>query len=401
MLDAEAKQVLTRARSLIADPERWTIMRLARDRFGVGVSPFDPSAHQFCARGAVSKVIGVPVITPLWERVDRMLNKAAGILYPDFRPYGSSDVAAVNNALGHEATLAVFDALLSGDIVIEEEELPFLRGIAGMRRSPVESFVESLFMLQPADADATLLRIGIRPPDRYTLTIPDLPVRSDVPPDRYFFSKRVEVRAPLVDVEGAPLLDECLWIRCDRDGETRGGKLGFGGFLDGLEPPDGAPVLAGFDLVAREHVAEHPEVRIDLVDTSEYGPDLWRRRLLSRDCPLHLRLREAEEETLLNLVVGETRVHEDAAARGAAGARASEVALPVPAREHELRAAQCAARKPSDQRCRRRRLNAGPSWRPRSQTATDRRLRPGLLLGSHEALPRRRTDDLALVDLLT
>jgi hypothetical protein len=52
------KQILTEARDLISDPSRWMQNDLAADDTGLTVAPNDQSACQWCADGALHKVIG-------------------------------------------------------------------------------------------------------------------------------------------------------------------------------------------------------------------------------------------------------------------------------------------------------------------------------------------------------
>jgi hypothetical protein len=49
------KQVLSRARRTIQNPERWTKGTMARDRHGKPVASYDKSACQWCATGAIRK----------------------------------------------------------------------------------------------------------------------------------------------------------------------------------------------------------------------------------------------------------------------------------------------------------------------------------------------------------
>jgi hypothetical protein len=52
------KEILTEARTIIADMEHWTQHTLAADSCGLSRSPDDPCATCWCADGALQKVIG-------------------------------------------------------------------------------------------------------------------------------------------------------------------------------------------------------------------------------------------------------------------------------------------------------------------------------------------------------
>lgn len=61
---------LLAAKSLIADPNWWTKCAAARNRWGNGVDPSDPTAVRWCAVGAIEKVApGLPLDDQLCRRL--------------------------------------------------------------------------------------------------------------------------------------------------------------------------------------------------------------------------------------------------------------------------------------------------------------------------------------------
>ena len=66
MAELTTREVLVRARDLIADPERWAQNDYARVAGGASAEPNDPDACQWCAIGAVLHVQGKAT----WEEYD-------------------------------------------------------------------------------------------------------------------------------------------------------------------------------------------------------------------------------------------------------------------------------------------------------------------------------------------
>lgn len=119
MLDPKLREVLQEARDLIADADHWCVTALARDAQGAPCPVDYSGAVQFCARGAVLKVNRY-----FLETADLMLGRAAAIMYGDidgdiglFELQGETiaSIAHVNNLLGLDATLAVFDKVLADE----------------------------------------------------------------------------------------------------------------------------------------------------------------------------------------------------------------------------------------------------------------------------------------------
>jgi hypothetical protein len=102
--------VLEEARDLIANERYWTTGAFARDRLGMKVSPRNESASQWCAIGALERVQICWPPSPIDHYAARILYRARP------RPYV---VTEVNDRLGHEAVLAMYDRA----IALAREEL--------------------------------------------------------------------------------------------------------------------------------------------------------------------------------------------------------------------------------------------------------------------------------------
>lgn len=98
-----AVEILTEARSIIADPAQWATGTFARDVKGEAVDPITSDAVCFCALGALYKSSGryfdiyKSKIAP-----NRLLVSSAFHLYGKSLPF-------VNDRLGHSAVMAVYD----------------------------------------------------------------------------------------------------------------------------------------------------------------------------------------------------------------------------------------------------------------------------------------------------
>jgi hypothetical protein len=105
------RDTLIQARALIADPARWTQHALARDAEGdshppthphsifanwEGLQGTDSRACSWCAIGAIQHV------KPSALKALKLLNAAAKTLY-------EANIAHVNDELGHDAVLTVYD----------------------------------------------------------------------------------------------------------------------------------------------------------------------------------------------------------------------------------------------------------------------------------------------------
>lgn len=95
--------LLQAARDLIADKSRWCQGRYASDNItNKTVSPTDPTATHWCARGAVRRVT-----TKYANKCLEYLARAAAT-----NTGNTHTTIEVNDQLGHAATLAMFDTAI-------------------------------------------------------------------------------------------------------------------------------------------------------------------------------------------------------------------------------------------------------------------------------------------------
>ncbi|MCC7368778.1 MAG: hypothetical protein IT306_10170 [Chloroflexi bacterium] len=102
MTTSPTRDILLRARALIADRRRWTRDVTARDRHYRPVSATEPAAIQWCALGALLRVADDPAA---FVRAVNLLEMAAAALF-------KRSVRWVNDRPGrtaHADLLAVFD----------------------------------------------------------------------------------------------------------------------------------------------------------------------------------------------------------------------------------------------------------------------------------------------------
>ena len=99
------RQILERARELIADKSHWCRGSLAKDIGGRQVDPWDPAAMRRCAYGAV--------IAAAFELVadSKQARDLADAVAREI--HGSSWLITINDIVGHRAALAVFDQVLA------------------------------------------------------------------------------------------------------------------------------------------------------------------------------------------------------------------------------------------------------------------------------------------------
>ena len=104
----ETTRILIRARRRLADPERWTKGTTARDRRGRPVHPSSRAAVRWCAMGALHAEC---LTASTGDRFEEALRRLAAVIELDGwrRPPGIADL---NDGLGHEAVLELFDAAI-------------------------------------------------------------------------------------------------------------------------------------------------------------------------------------------------------------------------------------------------------------------------------------------------
>lgn len=101
MSQTQTLSVLRAARAKISSKRRWTTGALARNRAGHEVPVWYKSATCFCANGALSAVSIRP------QAAYTALAKSANLLFR-MKP------AVVNDLLGHDAVLKMFDHAIGG-----------------------------------------------------------------------------------------------------------------------------------------------------------------------------------------------------------------------------------------------------------------------------------------------
>jgi hypothetical protein len=102
------KQVLIKARALIADPDHWTRNVLARNAAGYSVHWCDPSATKWCAVGAIYR--STYEIVGNKQEATRIGKEVAKGIAPIW--FGRS-LMTVNDVRGHAAVLSRFDRALA------------------------------------------------------------------------------------------------------------------------------------------------------------------------------------------------------------------------------------------------------------------------------------------------
>lgn len=99
---------LQEARELIAKEENWCKGKFAVDKHGYSVAVNAPTACKWCAAGAIERSAGggQPHNTGRHETAHRQLSEAAIYLFNE------PAISIVNDQLGHEETLLMFDVAI-------------------------------------------------------------------------------------------------------------------------------------------------------------------------------------------------------------------------------------------------------------------------------------------------
>ena len=97
--------ILERARALIEDEGHWCPGDLARNAWGLSISPIDRDAEQRCALGAL-----LAAAYELTGDVDRAQKVAAGAMRPVI---GATSLTYINDVEGHTAILTLFDRAIA------------------------------------------------------------------------------------------------------------------------------------------------------------------------------------------------------------------------------------------------------------------------------------------------
>jgi len=100
-----ARDLLTKARTVIADPAHWTTGTYARDADGVATQADSPYAKCFCTYGAVQRAAVELRARPA------SVNEAYQALQDQAHTgsWSYHTVATINDQLGHEAALKLLD----------------------------------------------------------------------------------------------------------------------------------------------------------------------------------------------------------------------------------------------------------------------------------------------------
>jgi hypothetical protein len=107
MLTQEQRAVVERARARITDPERWCRHQAAETIDGVSCDIDDPSAHRFCAIGALA-------VESLAVSADHAVAYGRAHALADELCLGRPSLAKQNDGPdGHAKVLAIFDKALA------------------------------------------------------------------------------------------------------------------------------------------------------------------------------------------------------------------------------------------------------------------------------------------------
>lgn len=109
---SETSQALKDARELISDPINWTQEAFARDVRDIPVPTWGEHACSWCAIGALRKVCGNEI-----SYINLLLNEDSPLFLlhrESHARFGVRFIQTVNDRLGHEAVLEVFDAVIEG-----------------------------------------------------------------------------------------------------------------------------------------------------------------------------------------------------------------------------------------------------------------------------------------------
>jgi hypothetical protein len=100
------RQIVERARALIADEEHWCRRHFGEDANGYPVSPTSTSAIKWCGLGAV-----IAATYQLTHNADAAYR--VGLFHALSPHYGSATLIHVNDKRGHAAVLALLDEVIA------------------------------------------------------------------------------------------------------------------------------------------------------------------------------------------------------------------------------------------------------------------------------------------------
>ena len=100
------KEILTKARDRVKDPEHWCQGTYALTKDGLDANPTEDRADRFCAIGALLRANDK---SENYIKAELALRHAASKLF-------SKGPTSVNDQLGHEAVVAMFDEAINGSV---------------------------------------------------------------------------------------------------------------------------------------------------------------------------------------------------------------------------------------------------------------------------------------------
>ena len=106
------RHIVTRAREIIGDPERWTTRELATGAVGMRVEPTNPGAKRFCAVGALQRAAAELVGDTLDAQILAYESHIAVLAFTGM-PEGQTTLEVINDQQGREAVLDLFGRYLT------------------------------------------------------------------------------------------------------------------------------------------------------------------------------------------------------------------------------------------------------------------------------------------------
>ena len=116
----EILEVLVRGRKELTDKEAWTQVHRARRQGGQGVDPCSPSAVCFCSQGKLFQILGYSAKNAFnrLKTCDTLdvglyrLKAVEDLLTEAAKSLGSPGYVHLNDRLGHECTLVMWDTAI-------------------------------------------------------------------------------------------------------------------------------------------------------------------------------------------------------------------------------------------------------------------------------------------------
>lgn len=108
-------EALQKSRSRIADPANWVVGMIACDERGQLISATSTNAQRWCAIGAVMATTGESdtILNELGMSCRRALSAEIKNLPKKWLLYSTPTVAGINDTMGHEAILELYDRTIA------------------------------------------------------------------------------------------------------------------------------------------------------------------------------------------------------------------------------------------------------------------------------------------------